>query len=986
MQRRLLLLACFFSWLCGSAQLYPIVYYTPNDGLINSRVRNIKQDSKGRLYFITYGGLSVYDGSRFTNYGQQEGLANELVNDVVEVAPDSLLVATNTQKLNTLVHGKIGSYNTVDNFFPVVNRFFKSEDGNWYTATDDGLFLMTSNKFERLPFSDSKGNNLGLFLDQIIEWKNFFLIVPWKIIQNRSLILYNKLTHQVTDVFSNEPVISIAKDKLGQVWVSTPEKIELIDLEKLQAGKIDLIPPPEKYKELADIKDAFLFFDSKNNMWVYNNNLVEKISSPSQKEIFATGKTLKAGTLINMFEDREGIIWIASDGNGVVKIKGTGVSFINEIGTSPLQVSAIQTKDDTTWLFNKVDHSFYHIYKNSLHAFPLASEMYMPGSIYFIGNRMLWTEQKKIMSIQNKNDPNSYKDPKTIVGDLPQGLSFGYGVADDHGSIIQLLNENDSAFFLMVIMNNKIVMKQPIDGIADQFAIDKNDRLWVATRGNHLTIFTIHPDQPMKYLQLLKVYSEQLPFAGPRSMAIDNNNNIWIGTRYDGIVKLQFDGSQIHAIAKFNTRNGLTDNFIYTLHVDDSNNVWAGTQTGLDKIFLKNGHYIISNISRNNNFFQTISKVAIGTDLVAWALTNEGTVLKVAPSFVSSSATPSVLIDLLKVNEKPANNPEYRFHYNENNFQFTVAATSYTDERSIRYSYLLKGSGNNVWSDPSTNSNLNFINLPPGNYVLHVKAEFPDGIYEPEENSLSFVITPPWWQAWWFRILIGILTISVLIMVIRFYYQRKLARQRIILEKQQAIEKERTRIATDMHDDLGAGLSRIKFLSETIGIKKQQQQPIEEEISKIREYSHTMIDKMGEIVWALNERNDSLSDLLSYTRSYAVEYLSENGISYKVDMPENLSNQFVSGEFRQNIFLSVKEILHNIVKHAQANSVVITFSATNFLIIEIKDDGIGFDQNEIKPFRNGLININKRMKEMGGKMEIENKKGTMMRLIVPINP
>ena len=94
-----------------------------------------------------------------------------------------------------------------------------------------------------------------------------------------------------------------------------------------------------------------------------------------------------------------------------------------------------------------------------------------------------------------------------------------------------------------------------------------------------------------------------------------------------------------------------------------------------------------------------------------------------------------------------------------------------------------------------------------------------------------------------------------------------------ILEKQQAIEKERTRIATDMHDDLGAGLSRIKFLSETIGIKKQQQQPIEEEISKIRDYTHEMIDKMGEIVWALNEKNDSLSDLLSYTRSYAVEYL-----------------------------------------------------------------------------------------------------------------
>src|SRR4029078_2124280 len=111
----------------------------------------------------------------------------------------------------------------------------------------------------------------------------------------------------------------------------------------------------------------------------------------------------------------------------------------------------------------------------------------------------------------------------------------------------------------------------------------------------------------------------------------------------------------------------------------------------------------------------------------------------------------------------------------------------------------------------------------------------------------------------------------------------KLEIQKSILEKRQAVEKERTRIATDMHDDLGAGLSRIKFLSETIGIKKQQMHPFEEDIVKIREYSHEMIDKMGEIVWALNEKNDSISDLLSYTRSYAVEYLSQNGICTSID-------------------------------------------------------------------------------------------------------
>jgi ligand-binding sensor domain-containing protein len=85
------------------AQQFPFEYYTPKDGLVNSRVRSIKQDSKGRLYFITYGGLSEYDGSRFTSYNQQDGLASEMVNDLVEIPGDTLLVATNARSLNTLV-------------------------------------------------------------------------------------------------------------------------------------------------------------------------------------------------------------------------------------------------------------------------------------------------------------------------------------------------------------------------------------------------------------------------------------------------------------------------------------------------------------------------------------------------------------------------------------------------------------------------------------------------------------------------------------------------------------------------------------------------------------------------------------------------------------------------------------------------------------------------------------------------------------------
>lgn len=123
MRKEIIFLACFLVCVNCLSQQYPFVYYTPKDGLVNSRVKSIKQDSKGRIYLITHGGLSVYDGTKFINYNQQDGLSTDLVNDVVEVAPDSFLIATNTTKLNTLVNGEIGMYKTTDDFCPVVNRF-----------------------------------------------------------------------------------------------------------------------------------------------------------------------------------------------------------------------------------------------------------------------------------------------------------------------------------------------------------------------------------------------------------------------------------------------------------------------------------------------------------------------------------------------------------------------------------------------------------------------------------------------------------------------------------------------------------------------------------------------------------------------------------------------------------------------------------------------------------------------------------------------
>ncbi len=576
-----------------------------------------------------------------------------------------------------------------------------------------------------------------------------------------------------------------------------------------------------------------------------------------------------------MFIDREGIAWFATDGDGIVKIKNDNIEYLNAIGPGR-SFTTIANKNDTIWLFS--NNIIYRICGDQLKSFALSHERMNGSDIYIQGQRLYLADENKVICIENKDLAASYHSSVRLFNGIDENIKLGSGLVDGNGNVIQYARKNDSAFYLLVFNKQKLISEYPVSYSLDQMIVDNAGRLWLATRNNHLMVFAEHPEQPSQYLQLLKDYIKELPDFAPRSITLDTSGNIWIGTRYDGVYRLEFNGLQLQKISQFSTQNGLTDNFVYSIRCDSNNTIWVGTQTGLDKVFKKNGQFIIGNISKNNNFFQSINKIAITRDNTVWALTGEGSILKVSPQSPSISLTqPSFIFTSILVNNQPYFASSTSLSSKQNNFSFNVAAPSFIDEKAINYSCLLEGSGNNTWSKPSNNPSFNFINLSPGNYVLNVKSEFPEAIYPSQTISYSFTVNPPWWQTWWFRIFVGLLSVGLLIIGIRFYYRRKLEKQRILLEKQQAIEKERTRIATDMHDDLGAGLSRIKFLSETIGIKKQKQIPFEEDITRIREYSHEMIDKMGEIVWALNEKNDSLSDLISYTRSYAAEYLAQSG-------------------------------------------------------------------------------------------------------------
>ena len=986
MQRNHFFLACFF-FICAHcrAQQYPFIYYTPNNGLINSRVKSIKQDSKGFMYFITRGGLSIYDGARFTNYSQQNGLANEIVNDIAEITPDSFLIATNVSSLNTLVKGRIGNFNTADNFCPVINHFFKKKEGTWYVAADQGLFEFDGKHFVQIHLLNDLGNEIGQSINRISQWKNFLLLTTWSSLIKEKLIVYDLQQKKVTTIETLHNVLSTTVNSQGQIWATTDQGAREIDTTSFKKGILKFVSPDLKIQAITKPYLQNVVFDNENNMWLFSKDSIYKLSPDgSGYQMVISKKGLNTTNLSDIFIDREGITWIGIDGNGIAKLTNSGVEMINALNGTPALITSIFQQRDSTWLYNSSNNSMYCISKKNTLAFPLPGSQTSIENIFINKEKIYLAYQNRIISVPDKNNPRAYNHPELICA--AENISFGAGLLDPYGNIIIEATKDASTFYIYVISNKKIIETYPIGLVADQMVLDGLGQLWVINRQNQLLVFTLHPDDPSNYLHLLKDYSKELPEFNPRSLIIDKENNAWIGTRYQGVYYLRFKSLRLDSVMQFTTGNGLTDNFIYTLTYDSSGNIWAGTQTGLDKISLKNGHYIISNVSKNNNFFQSVRKITVAKDNTVLALLIDGSLLKINTGVTKQSGyAPQLLIANMKVNGTSYTKPSNQFSFDQNNLSFSVTAPSYLDEKSIRYSFLLEGNGNNNWSEPSNQSDFNFNNLSPASYTLKVKCNFPGELYSPRLLSYSFIIHPPWWQTWWFRIIAATAILGLLILSVRYYFKRKLEKTKALLEKQQAIEKERTRIATDMHDDLGSGLSRIKFLSETIGIKKQKDEPIEEDISKIRSYSHEMIEKMGEIVWALNEKNDSLSDLLSFTRSYAVEYLSQNGIRCTIGAPEQFPQDFVSGEFRRNIYLTVKEALHNIVKHAQASHVLVKIETDKQLNLYIRDDGIGFDKSKIRPFSNGLSNMEKRISEIGGKLTITSEEGTSVLISVPLN-
>jgi signal transduction histidine kinase len=287
------------------------------------------------------------------------------------------------------------------------------------------------------------------------------------------------------------------------------------------------------------------------------------------------------------------------------------------------------------------------------------------------------------------------------------------------------------------------------------------------------------------------------------------------------------------------------------------------------------------------------------------------------------------------------------------------------------------------WSKPSEETMADYRNLSNGKYQLQVIAAGQSQVWT-APFTYSFTILPAWWQTWWFKVLFFAVILTLAFFIGRFIYFYQLRKQRVVLEKQLAVQYERQRISAEMHDDIGASLSGIRLLTEMTKTKVKDQLAAEE-VEKIYKSVGDISSKMREVIWSLNAENDSLSNVVSYIQKQMRQWLENYPCQLIVELPETIPVVELNGETRRDILLIVKEAIHNIIKHSGANKISIDMHCNERdLIIIIADNGKGIISKNDDGSGNGMRNMRQRVEKLNGKIFITGNKGLTLTFEIPL--
>jgi signal transduction histidine kinase len=307
---------------------------------------------------------------------------------------------------------------------------------------------------------------------------------------------------------------------------------------------------------------------------------------------------------------------------------------------------------------------------------------------------------------------------------------------------------------------------------------------------------------------------------------------------------------------------------------------------------------------------------------------------------------------------------------------FFFTAISFTSPQKVRFRYKLENSDTD-WVQNDEARRAHYGPLQPGRYLFRVRACNAAGIWNEDGASLAVWVSPPLWRAWWFVTASAFVIVAGIWALARFISTRRLQARLRAAEQRHAMERERARIAQDMHDEIGSKLTRISFLSEVARNAGTEANAVAPPVEAIASTSRELLQALDEIVWAVNPRNDSLEHLAGYLEQHAREYFQATSVECEIQVPAQLPHVHLTAEVRHNVFLAFEEALNNSLKHARASRVQVAMRIFDSKFeVQVQDDGIGFaDAPEAAPGHDGMRNMQERLRAVGGECEFSGSPG-----------
>lgn len=993
---------------------YTVKKYTVDDGLTANSINGLVQDDNGYIWIGTSGGLNRFDGLTF------EGI--DLPIDSTTNSADTYIVQLQKNGSSILIEtkSKFYEYKITTETIESLNFTKKGSERSFQFFTfSDSLYSISGNIKSRFSFFSS--NNKTVIPDSIssyfIHRDTLWTITQSDLIKIAPDFSVERIPHHFPLQRSNDNIyLKKKRDGIG-FWVYSRLNSEILHSKNEHPIFIEVnFSSLSKFRELSEPisnqiqkLDFYSFYeDHLNRLWIItqfeglfiadlkNNTLLNATQIPSLTSEFNQ-------FLVRGIVEINNQLWIFGNGTGLIQIDLKPKQFLtipinSQFGDVTISnlTKRVWSLDNQLWFVNhnkpfSLNHIDLNTWKGNSYRFKkngrelaLADAYSSDNYHFFIGNidsqlNYFDLKKKKLSDIYSLNEKaklnNGFHSDFSAVASRGFtknpwfGNRYRFFQLDSQLKPFHIIEIKDSLYYGNFLWQ----MNAVTDSLRNGVWFTQGGVLGFhsfSTNENTYTPFKEIDNNDLKHIEIIH--------------RNDNlNQNLWICSE-NGLIYFEPETKRTRF---FDKRNGLPDNFIYGMLIDKSNHLWFSTNRGLSKAtvildslglpVLSFKNYTVKDGLQSNEF----NSFGYSQDDKGrfWFSGVGGINVFYPDSIRDEETTPKPIVKDIFVSNFPFisdSSASVKKHlilnHEDRDLSIEYAGIYFKRADEVAYAYQLVGFDKN-WIHVGKETRVRYTNLKLGLYEFKLKTANFDGVWS-KPISLWITVLAPFWLSWWFISLFIFFAISVIISLVKYFSALKLKKLIRELEKKELINKERTRIAQDLHDEIGANLTQIALLSELISRHEDENKISKSNLpfSKIAEAVKSSVTNLSEIVWSLNPKHDDLENVATYIQEYTESFFAYSSIRILFDIQEKLPALSIESDLRHALLMSIKEVLNNALKYSEANTIWLHLSTNNQkLHITIQDNGKGFDLEQEYHKGNGIKHILTRLRRYNGNTRIE---------------